>query len=245
MSTVSINNISLIRGTKTIFDNFSLNIDKNKTTAIIASSGAGKTTLLDIICKRLSVENGSIYSDSDKISYVFQEDRLLSWHTVKKNIALPLEKIHIPLEEKNARVKKYISLCALDDKIYEKPNNLSGGEKQRVSIARAFAYPSNLLLMDEAFQSLDLHIKFQLLELFDSLIQTERRTSILVTHDIREALSIADRIIVLKGSPLNIELDVEITQSKTETIRNKYIHLSKENISLQEKILNILSQSNS
>ncbi len=241
MSAVIIKNITITRGEKEIFRNFSLTIEKNKTTAIIAPSGAGKTTLLDIICKRLICKSGNVECDS-KYSYVFQEDRLLPWLTVEKNISLPLEKTVISHEEKNARVKKYLSLCALDDKTYEKPSNLSGGEKQRVSIARAFAYPSNLLLMDEAFQSLDLHIKFQLLELFESLTQKEKRTSILVTHDIREALSIADRIIVLKESPLSIKLDAPITKNTKINLRDRYIHLNKEKIDLQEKILDILSK---
>ncbi len=241
MSAVKIKNISITRGKKEIFRDFSLLIEENKTTAIIAPSGAGKTTLLDIICKGLQAESGSVECDSI-YSYVFQEDRLLSWHTVEKNILLPLENFNIPLSEKTERVKNYISLCALGDKTHVKPSTLSGGEKQRVSIARAFAYPSKLLLLDEAFQSLDLHIKFQLLELFQSLIQKEKRTAIMVTHDIREALAMADRIIVLKGSPLAIVLDTNINQKPVESIRHKYIHLSKENIDLQEKILDLLSK---
>ncbi len=240
MSAVIIKDIAITRGEKEIFRDFSLTIEKNKTTAIIAPSGAGKTTLLDIICKRLKVEKGSIESDNLH-SYVFQEDRLLPWHTVEKNILLPLENMDFSQCEKNKRVKNYISLCSLTDKTHAKPTNLSGGEKQRVSIARAFAYPSKLLLMDEAFQSLDLHIKFQLLELFENLAISENRTSILVTHDIREALCLADRIIVLKGSPLKIELDTPLQRNKDSSISNRYIHLSKEKIELQEKILDILS----
>ncbi len=241
MSSVVLNNLSITRGTKKIFRDFSLSIEKNNTTAVIAPSGAGKTTLLDIICKRLKTESGSIDCDSNRISYVFQEDRLLPWLTVEKNIFLPLENINIPLEEKKERVEKYIELCALTDKMNAQPTNLSGGEKQRVSIARAFAYPSQLLLMDEAFQSLDLHIKFQLLELFETLIQKEKRTAILVTHDIREALAIANRIIVLKGSPLAVKLDTSIVQNTNDNVREKYIHLSKENIDLHDHILDILS----
>ncbi len=239
--TIAVKNISLTRGTKHIFENFSLSFEEHKTTALIAPSGAGKTTLLDILSKRLKVENGSVESSKSPVSYIFQEDRLLPWHTVQKNILLPLENISITGNEKSERVKKYIELCGLLDKTYAKPTQLSGGERQRVSIARAFAYPSALLLMDEAFQSLDLHIKFQLLELFENLTKSENRTSILVTHDIREALSIADRIVVLKESPLHIELDTELQHDKNSSILNRYIHLSKEKIQLQEKILDILA----
>ncbi len=238
---IAVKNISLTRGTKHIFENFSLTFEAHKTTALIAPSGAGKTTLLDILCKRLGIENGSVEVGDTPISYIFQEDRLLPWHTVQKNVLLPLENIPIAEKEKIERLNKYIKLCGIQDKINDKPNELSGGERQRVSIARAFTYPSKLLLMDEAFQSLDLHIKFQLLELFENLIVSEKRTSILVTHDIREALCLADRIVVLKGSPLKIELDTPLQHSKDSSISTRYIHLSKENIELQEKILGILS----
>ncbi len=239
--TIEVKNISLTRGTKHIFENFSLTFEEKKITALIAPSGAGKTTLLDILSNRLHVENGSVKSGDNLISYIFQEDRLLSWHTVEKNIMLPLENGNLTDKEKIERVKKYIELCGMQDKTQSKPTKLSGGERQRVSIARAFAYPSNLLLMDEAFQSLDLHIKFQLLELFENLTIAEKRTSILVTHDIREALCLADRIMVLKGSPLNIELDVHLQHDKNTSISTRYIHLSKEKIELQEKILDLLS----
>ncbi len=238
---IAVKDISLTRGTKHIFENFSLTFEAHKTTAIIAPSGAGKTTLLDILCNRLKIENGSIEIGDTPISYIFQEDRLLPWHTVQKNIMLPLENMTFTDKEKIERVNKYIKLCGIHDKRHAKPNELSGGERQRVSIARAFSYPSKLLLMDEAFQSLDLHIKFQLLELFENLSVSEKRTSILVTHDIREALCLADRIVVLKGSPLKIELDTPLQHNKDSSIATRYIHLSKENIELQEKILDILS----
>ncbi len=239
MNSITIDNISITRGNKRIFENFSLTIEKGKITAIIAPSGEGKTTLLDCIAKRLKLDSGHIQSTSDKISYVFQEDRLLPWCTIEKNILLPLE--NITIKNKEDHVKKYIDFSGLSDKSNSKPTQLSGGEKQRASIARAFAYPSDLLLMDEAFQSLDLPIKFQLLELFQNLVKHDTRTVLFVTHDIREALSIADRIIVFKGSPVNILLDENISHDK-QTISESYVHLTKEKLELHEKILTILSQ---
>ncbi|MFI3257083.1 MAG: ATP-binding cassette domain-containing protein [Spirochaetales bacterium] len=123
-----------------------------------------------------------------------------------------------------------------------KPPTLSGGEKQRVSIARAFAHPCNTLLMDEAFQSLDLRIKFQLMELFSSLIKAEKKTVLLVTHDIREALCLADRIIVCIGTPMSICFDTKIShQDDKKSMAHTYINLSEENLSIQKKILDILS----
>lgn len=239
MNAITIENISITRGNKKIFEDFSLNIEKGKITAIIAPSGEGKTTLLDCISKRLKLDSGVVQSTSDKISYVFQEDRLLPWCTVEKNISLPLENIKI--ENKDEHIKKYINFCGLHDKTNSKPTQLSGGEKQRASIARAFAYPSELLLMDEAFQSLDLPIKFQLLELFQNLVKHDNRTVLFVTHDIREALCIADRIIVFKGSPAEILLDEKIPQDNL-SISESYVHLTKEKLKLHEKILTILSK---
>lgn len=252
MKAITLEHISLTRGNKQLFADFSLSFEAEKVTAIIAPSGAGKTSLFDIIAGRLPLDNGTIQCDNDneRISYVFQEDRLLPWHTVERNILLPLEhlcrnKANAPTllcaDEAQERTAKYIQLCGINDKTHAKPPQLSGGEKQRVSIARAFAYPSDILLMDEAFQSLDLHIKLQLMQLFRNLIAEEKRTVLLVTHDIREALCLADRILVLTGSPLAIRLDTTAPKGKNTPIAEEYIHLSSEKAAIEEKILSLLS----
>ena len=279
MTDIRIHNLTLARGGKSLFKDFSFDFESETITVLIAPSGAGKTSLLDLIAGLLQTDDTSISfcvrgkprTARALISYVFQEDRLIKSSTVFQNVLLPLVSLFSAAEAKK-RARTYLEKCGLKDKLNAFPSELSGGEKQRVSLARAFAYPSRILLMDEAFQSLDLHIKFRLMALFVKLCREEKRTVLLVTHDIREALCLARRIVVLRGSPLSIVLDEKnenalfnrgenepdadgaqalssagessttAKESGQEAVKNAYIRLSPEKATLEEKILNCLSE---
>ena len=195
---VSVKNLNITFDQKIIYKDFSLDFESNKITALLAPSGAGKTTLLKAISKQ---EKNS--------SFLFQNPRLLPWKTVFENLTLPLENTNLSKEEIIQRGNYFLSKVGLLDRKSDFPKNLSGGEKQRVAMARSFAYPSSLLLMDEAFQSQDLGLKLKLMEDFLQLSKSENKTVILVTHDIREAICLADRLLVLKGSPHQIVMDME------------------------------------
>lgn len=258
---IHIQNLTLERGGKSLFSNFSFDFEAETITALIAPSGAGKTSLLDLIAGLLPDNNKSVSfcargkagSGCHLISYVFQEDRLLKSSTVFQNVLLPLVSL-FSADEAEKRARTYLEKCGLQDKLNVFPTELSGGEKQRVSLARAFAYPSHVLLMDEAFQSLDLHIKFRLMALFVKLCREEKRTVLLVTHDIREALCLARRIAVLRGSPLSAVLDEknegvffnrdenESAEDGAEAIKNAYISLCPKKAALEEKILSLLAE---
>ena len=258
---IHIQNLTLERGGKSLFSNFSFDFEAETITALIAPSGAGKTSLLDLIAGLLPDNNKSVSfcvrgkaaGGRHLISYVFQEDRLLKSSTVFQNVLLPLVSL-FPAGEAEKRARTYLEKCGLQDKLNAFPAELSGGEKQRVSLARAFAYPSRVLLMDEAFQSLDLHIKFRLMALFVKLCREEKRTVLLVTHDIREALCLALRIVVLRGSPLSAVLDEknegiffnrdenESDADGAEAVKNAYISLCPEKAALEEKILSLLAE---
>ena len=169
---------------------------------------------------------------------MFQNPRLLPWKTVFENLTLPLENTNLSKEEIIQRGNYFLSKVGLLDRKSDFPKNLSGGEKQRVAMARSFAYPSSLLLMDEAFQSQDLGLKLKLMEDFLQLSKSENKTVILVTHDIREAICLADRLLVLKGSPNQIVMDMENPlSSENHSIKEKYI--SKKTLEIEEKILKI------
>ena len=224
---VSVKNLNITFDQKIIYKDFSLDFESNKITALLAPSGAGKTTLLKAISKQ---EKNS--------SFLFQNPRLLPWKTVFENLTLPLENTNLSKEEIIQRGNYFLSKVGLLDRKSDFPKNLSGGEKQRVAMARSFAYPSSLLLMDEAFQSQDLGLKLKLMEDFLQLSKSENKTVILVTHDIREAICLADRLLVLKGSPNQIVMDMENPlSSENHSIKEKYI--SKKSLEIEEKILKI------
>ncbi|NLM01674.1 MAG: ABC transporter ATP-binding protein [Treponema sp.] len=201
---IKIENLTIHYGGKKLFENFSLLFEKDKITCLIAPSGTGKTTLLNHIAKM---------QNKKSISYLFQEPRLLPWFSIQKNIEIILEN-HFSKKEVTNIAKTFLEKVGLLNRADDIPINLSGGEKQRVAMARAFALSSDLLLLDEAFQSQDLKLKIKLMELFEQLMSEKKRTVIMVTHDVREAFAIADKIIVLEGSPLQI----------TQIIENKILH---------------------
>ena len=224
---VSVKNLNITFDQKIIYKDFSLDFESNKITALLAPSGAGKTTLLKAISKQ-----------EKNTSFLFQNPRLLPWKTVFENLTLPLENTNLSKEEIIQRGNYFLSKVGLLDRKSDFPKTLSGGEKQRVAMARSFAYPSSLLLMDEAFQSQDLGLKLKLMEDFLQLSKSENKTVILVTHDIREAICLADRLLVLKGSPNQIVMDMENPlSSENHSIKEKYI--SKKSLEIEEKILKI------
>lgn len=173
--------------------NFSMNFIKNKITVITGPSGCGKTTLLNIIGGIEKDYNGQIISPNNSISYIFQEDRLLPHLTVYENIAFVL-KSTMSKEDMNIIINKYLDMVKLSEYKHKLPNQLSGGMKRRVAIARAFAYKSRLLLMDEPFKGLDDKLKMEIIDEFLKLHKEDRRTVILVTHDMKEAELLGDII---------------------------------------------------
>jgi NitT/TauT family transport system ATP-binding protein len=173
--------------------NFSMNFIKNKITVITGPSGCGKTTLLNIIGSIEKEYSGQVISPNNSISYIFQEDRLLPHLTVYENIAFVL-KSTMSKEDMNTIINKYLDMVKLSEYKHKLPNKLSGGMKRRVAIARAFAYKSRLLLMDEPFKGLDDKLKMEIIDEFLKLHKEDRRTVILVTHDMKEAELLGDII---------------------------------------------------
>lgn len=218
----------------TIFNNFSMDIKDEKITCILGPSGCGKTTLVNMITGLITPDSGVITgSQAEFISYVFQEHRLLKWMTVWENIDFVLKDIYSK-KERQKIIKEYLQIVDLYEFKNYLPNKLSGGMKQRVSIARAFAYPSNLLIMDEPFKGLDMKLKLTLIKSFISLWNAHRRTVIFVTHDIDEAVYLGDEIYVLDKNPIeikkhiNIDMDKDkrsLNNSKLKKIREQLIQL--------------------
>lgn len=192
-------NITKKYGNLTVYENFNFSIARGEITCILGESGSGKTTLLNMLAG-LTPYEGSI-SPELKYSYVFQRPRLVPGLTVRGNLALVCGD--------KGRVEDMLSAVELGERAESYPAQLSGGQAQRVSVARAFLYPSDVILMDEPFSSLDLALKLKVAALFLKLWRSERRTAVFVTHDADEALMLANRIVVLKGGKVAAEFRPE------------------------------------
>jgi NitT/TauT family transport system ATP-binding protein len=176
----------------------SFDVLEDEILCIIGPSGCGKTTLLRMIAGFESFDSGSIVQSKNlKVSYIFQEERLLPWLNVFDNIKYVLDGCGVT----DSMIYSMLSKVGL--KGYEKyyPSSLSGGMRSRVAIVRAFLYPHDLILMDEPFKSLDSKLKFELLDLFVSIVKKKKGSVVFVTHDGAEAKKVADRIIYLSDKP--------------------------------------------
>lgn len=195
-----------------LYRDFSIGFDEGMITCILGPSGCGKTTLLNIIGGLVAPDSGSMDGFEEKtISYIFQDPRLLPWKTVRENIAFVLGK-ETPAREKENVVDRFIRLVELEKFAAYYPSKLSGGMRQRVSIARAFAYPSDIILMDEPLKGLDIKLKMNLIRTFSRIWETDKRTVIFVTHDVEESLLLGNEIVVMSNPPVQIiaRMKVEI-----------------------------------
>lgn len=203
MTALSIKNITKTYPGLDLFRDFSLDVAENRITCILGPSGCGKTTLLNIIAGNTSYEKGELLGFDGLRSYIFQEPRLLPWKTVLGNVVFPL-KDRMPQTRYLDIARHNLELVGLDRHTGLYPYQLSGGMKQRVSIARAFSFPSVIILMDEAFKALDIKLKNNLMDTFIRLWNENRRTVIAVTHEVDEALHLGHEIVVISGTPVKV-----------------------------------------
>lgn len=199
---MKIENLTVKYLDKTIYNNFSIDLDNNKVTCIMGPSGCGKTTLLNVISNNTNYE-GNI-TNLLKSAYVFQSPRLINSITVKKNLEFVLEKNNYYKIEDTL---KKLQIEKLKDKY---PDQISGGEAARVAIARAILFEPELLLLDEPFKDLDYALKHEILNLIKNIISEKKLGCVYVTHDIDEALYLASRVIVLSKDKGQVVLDKNI-----------------------------------
>lgn len=187
-----------------VFDGFSVSFPRGKTTCLLGPSGCGKTTLLRIIAGTLKPDAGEIQDLEDQtISFVFQEDRLLPWKTAADNIRLVL-KHKIDDESIEEVIDQKLDLVKMKEYANYYPHQLSGGMRQRISFARAFSFPSDMILLDEPFKGLDLLLKQQLMENVRSILSKDPRTVIYVTHEPEEAAFFGKKILLMSNKPVRV-----------------------------------------
>ncbi|MBO5048982.1 MAG: ABC transporter ATP-binding protein [Oscillospiraceae bacterium] len=194
-------------------DGISLTIPDGELLAVTGASGSGKTTLLRCILGQCEYTQGRLLIDdvdsecfdlkSANIGYIRQENALYPHLTVYENIAFPLRAIHTPQPEVDRRVKSIAQTLEIPYLLTRKPKHLSGGQQQRVAIARAFIKNPTLFLLDEPFSNIDPQLRMEMRQLLKKLHREFRPTMILVTHDLGEAFSVADRILVLKDGKVS------------------------------------------
>ena len=194
-----------------------LDVAEGEFVCIVGPSGCGKSTLLEIVAGLLDATSGEVLLDgqpvhgtSRHIGVVFQDASLFPWRTVRKNVAFGLEIAGVPREEREERLRRYISMVSLNGFENKYPAQLSGGMRQRAGIARTLAMNPKVILMDEPFSAVDHLTKCTLQEELINIRQAENKTVLFVTHDINEAVFLADRVVLLSPRPSTIQKIYEI-----------------------------------
>lgn len=215
MKDIIFKNFSFSYPDKEIYKNFNTVFQGGKINVVLGASGVGKTTLLNALTG-LSGFDGEIENMPKNVSYIFQSDRLVKTISVEKNLDFVLKNA---IPDKTARknaIYDMAELLEISDVLKRLPTEISGGQAQRVQMARAFLYPSEVMLLDEPFKGLDVSLKTRLIKKFLELWGRDGRTVVLVTHDVYDALLMGDKVFVLSGSPADIVYETELTVEKSE-----------------------------
>lgn len=221
MSLLKISNVSLnyhsIKGETKALNKVSFEVNEGDFISILGPSGCGKSTLLNIMSGLLKPSNGQVLykgedikNNLDKIGYMFQKDNLFEWNTVWENVILGL-KIKKQLNaESQERVHELLDAYGLLRFKNHYPSELSGGMRQRVALIRTLALKPEILFLDEPFSALDYQSRLLVCDDVYKIIKTEKKTAIMVTHDIAEAISISEKVVVLTKRPSNVKLEIPI-----------------------------------
>lgn len=215
-------NYHSINGETDAIKDISFSLKEGGFLSIVGPSGCGKSTLLNIIAGLTKPSSGKIYVDGRrlsnltlKIGYMFQKDQLFEWLTVLENVSLGLRIQHKFTKKNKEKINNLLSNYKLEDFKNYHPSELSGGMRQRVALIRTLALDPEVLLLDEPFSALDYQSRLKASDEIFEIIRKENKTAIMVTHDIAEAISMSQRVLVLCKRPAKIKKDVKIDFSDT------------------------------
>jgi sulfonate transport system ATP-binding protein len=213
---VAIKNVSIAFGGRTVLENFDVEISSGEFVAIVGRSGCGKSTLLRSVVGLETPQSGTIvvgkvaeHNGKPDVRVMFQDSRLLPWRRILQNVMLGLESARIP------HARKVLAQVGLAERANDWPATLSGGQRQRVALARALVHDPNLLLLDEPLGSLDALTRIEMQQLIEDLWRSRGFTAMLVTHDVAEAISLADRVILIEGGRVALDEVVNIPRPRT------------------------------
>lgn len=199
-------------------DDFSFSLSEGEFVAIVGPSGCGKSTILSVLCGLENKSEGTIeFDDNIKLGYMLQNDCLFEWRTILDNCLLGLEINHNLNNETKENVINLLNTYGLKDFINSYPSSLSGGMRQRVALIRTLATNPDILLLDEPFSALDYQTRLAVSDDVYKILKKEKKSAIIVTHDLAEAISMADKIIVLTKRPATIKkiFDIKLTNKST------------------------------
>jgi NitT/TauT family transport system ATP-binding protein len=215
------------RGRLPVIDRVSLAVDRAEFVVLVGPSGCGKSTILRAIAGLNAAESGSISVDGktvdgppEHIGFMFQRDTLLPWLTVRGNIEVGLELAGVAAVQRPSRVAELLALLRLSEFHDAYPAQLSGGMRHRVSLGRMLAYQPAVMLMDEPFGALDFQTKAAMGRELLRIWETERRSILFVTHDIEEAIALADRVLVFSPRPARIIAEHRIDLARPRNLRS-------------------------
>ena len=199
-------------------EDFSLNINEGEFVVLVGPSGCGKTTVLSILAGLVQPSSGEIiYCDEDiRMGYMLQDDHLFPWRTILDNVCLGLEIQRRDTPENKERAESLLTTYGLAKFKNHYPNQLSGGMRQRAALIRTLAVNPEILLLDEPFSALDYQTRMAVTDDIGSIIKREAKTAVMVTHDITEAVSLADRVVVMTQRPGKIKKIHDIVLTGTD-----------------------------
>ena len=231
MADIKIENINKFYGDVQVIEEVSLEIKSESFAVLVGPSGCGKSTLTKLISGLLQPDEGEVYLSGEKITtprptvgMAFQNPVLLEWRSIIKNVMLPLEIVpnKLNLQQKEQRAKQLLSLVGLEGFEEKRPSELSGGMRQRASLCRALVHKPEVLILDEPFGALDAFTREDLWQVMHNLRKEEPFTGILITHDLRESIFLADEVIVLSGRPASKQFFVKLPKSKIPKLDSLY-----------------------
>ncbi|MBB3110388.1 NitT/TauT family transport system ATP-binding protein [Paenibacillus phyllosphaerae] len=211
------------QGASLAVENLSLSIGRGEFVSLVGPSGCGKTTILSLLAGLLTPTKGTVYAlgepvrrPSPKLGYMLQQDYLFPWRTILENAQIGLELNGIKTPAATAHVRQLLHELGLGGTEQRMPYELSGGMRQRAALVRTLATEPDVLLLDEPFSALDMHIKLQLEDLVHTTLEARGKTAVLVTHDLAEAAAMSDRVVVLAPNPGRIQAIYEMPKALRE-----------------------------